>query len=210
MKEEELSKTIKSGMLVGCVEKISSGECSKSSGICELDKIYKLLKSPVVQREEEVATSYCVPDKNIKVVYKRFPITDHSPALFEQLEKYLDFLKTVDFENSHVHLHCKGGKGRTLSFLSITQKYLFPDTSMEQILKQQYDSFGKLNLIYKKAKGKWKDCLASKRYNTLKCLDKLSIDSSGKEKRFIGMSEVQKCWNAQYNNNASDASWQGC
>ena len=198
-KEEELARNVKSGTTVGYVQRDESGDCSKASGICEYNREYKLSRIPVVQREEEVVASYCNPS-NIKVVYKRFPITDHSPALLEQLERYLNFLKTVNFENSHIYIHCKGGKGRTSTFFSITQKFLFPDMSMDQILKQQY-AFGGSNLIYK-AKKSWKNHLSLKRYNTLKCLDKLKIidDVSAKKKDFIGMPEVEKCWRAQYDN----------
>ena len=198
-KEVELAKNVKSGTTVGYIERDESGDCSKASGICEYNREYKLSRTPIVQREEEVVASYCTP-ANIKTVYQRYLITDHSPPLIQQLQRYLNFLRTVNFENSHIHIHCKGGKGRTSTFFSITQKFLFPDMSMDQILKQQY-AFGGINLIYK-AKKSWKNYLSLKRYNTLKCLDKLKIidDVSAKKKDFIGMPEVEKCWRAQYDN----------
>ena len=206
-KEGELSKSIKSGMAINRAGKSFSGECDRSLGICENDREYKLLKTAVVQREEEIISDSSILPKGIKVVYKRFPVTDHSPALFKQVEDYFNFLKTVDFENSHIHLHCKGGKGRTMTFLSMVEKYLSPNVKIDQILKQQYEAFGRLNLVYH-AKNNWKNCLAFRRYNALKCLDKLKIiDVSPSKKDFTGMPEVKKCWEAQYND---DINWENC
>jgi hypothetical protein len=48
--------------------------------------------------------------------YIRFSVTDHKRPTDQLIDQFLDFLKNLP-ENSWLHFHCRGGVGRTSSFM---------------------------------------------------------------------------------------------
>ena len=151
----------------------SAGKCNKALGKCEIDLTYKIkdeIKSSVtVQTEAELIANVNEEYEGLTIQYQRFPITDHGFITYEIANNFINFLDTVDFTDSALLFHCKGGKGRTTTALAITEKFLFLNETMDNILKNQ-KTFGGSNLKYK-SKDTWKDALANERYEALKCFD---------------------------------------
>ena len=51
--------------------------------------------------------------------YVRLPVTDHLRPCDEVLEEFVIFARSL-CEGEHVHFHCRGGKGRTSTFMALT------------------------------------------------------------------------------------------
>jgi len=70
----------------------------------------KPLKAPyTVQNEKEMVESEGCQ-------YVRFFITDHNKPANEEIDQFVEFVKSVT-ENDWLHFHCRGGVGRTTSFM---------------------------------------------------------------------------------------------
>lgn len=54
--------------------------------------------------------------KNFQVHYFRIPVPDHRKPTAENVDRFLDFIKTLP-EDRWIHFHCAGGSGRTTSFM---------------------------------------------------------------------------------------------
>ncbi|MCP3164157.1 phosphatase domain-containing protein [Myxococcus qinghaiensis] len=50
--------------------------------------------------------------------YVRLPVTDHTRPRDETVERFIQKVRSLD-EGAHVHLHCRGGKGRTATFMCL-------------------------------------------------------------------------------------------
>lgn len=50
--------------------------------------------------------------------YVRLPVTDHTRPRDETVERFIQTVRSLD-EGAHVHLHCRGGKGRTATFMCL-------------------------------------------------------------------------------------------
>ncbi len=62
-----------------------------------------------VQSEEEMCAE-------LNIDYKRFHVSDHCPPDPDQVETFIQFTKTVP-EDTWLYFHCRGGVGRTTSFM---------------------------------------------------------------------------------------------
>ncbi len=52
------------------------------------------------------------------VGYLRIPVTDHHRPLDSEVDRFISFIKGLD-KNTWLHFHCRGGKGRTTTFLAM-------------------------------------------------------------------------------------------
>lgn len=78
--------------------------------------------------------------------YVRIEVPDYHPPSPAQVDQFLDFLKTLP-TNSWLHFHCAGGKGRTSTFMVMTdivQNGTF--FSLEQLVNKQV-LLGGVNLL---------------------------------------------------------------
>lgn len=68
------------------------------------------LKAPyTVQNEKEMVEAE-------DCQYVRFFVTDHNKPAKEEIDQFIQFVKSVS-ENDWLHFHCRGGVGRTTSFM---------------------------------------------------------------------------------------------
>lgn len=73
-----------------------------------LPPVYVSVEPLLVQREEQVLglePGY----------YRRFPVSDHARPTDEVVETFVQWLDQVE-SHAWIHLHCRGGKGRTTTF----------------------------------------------------------------------------------------------
>lgn len=71
--------------------------------------------------------------------YIRLPIKDHSWPAPEELDTFIEFVRTHDMDNVWMHFHCHAGTGRTGAFMVIIDKMKNPDIPMEDIcIRQSY------------------------------------------------------------------------
>ncbi|WP_342381688.1 protein tyrosine phosphatase [Myxococcus stipitatus] len=50
--------------------------------------------------------------------YARFPVTDHTRPRDTTVDSFIQWVRGLD-ERAHLHLHCRGGKGRTATFMCL-------------------------------------------------------------------------------------------
>ncbi len=50
--------------------------------------------------------------------YLRIPVSDHTRPSDAAVDRFVDFVRGLDGA-AHVHLHCRGGKGRTATFMAL-------------------------------------------------------------------------------------------
>lgn len=93
------------------------------------------LKKPVIRTEDELAKMYGVQ-------YIRLPLTDHFPPAREQMMKLQEVLQNLP-KDAWVHVHCRGGEGRTTSVLAMMEMIKFRDREFMNILKHQHHLGGK-------------------------------------------------------------------
>lgn len=66
--------------------------------------------------------------------YLRIPCTDHTCPMPDRIDAFIDFVKSVDPENTWFHFHCVGGKGRTGTFMMLYDKMRNPQVSDMDIM----------------------------------------------------------------------------
>lgn len=66
--------------------------------------------------------------------YLRLDCTDHAMPGPEEIDAFIDFVKTIDTDNTWLHFHCVGGKGRTGVFMMLYDKMKNPQVSDEDIM----------------------------------------------------------------------------
>ena len=66
--------------------------------------------------------------------YLRLDCTDHAMPAPTEIDAFIDFVKTVDMDNTWLHFHCVGGKGRTGVFMMLYDKMKNPEVSDEDIM----------------------------------------------------------------------------
>lgn len=69
--------------------------------------------------------------------YLRLPVTDHTRPSDAAVDRFAAFLRDLDGEG-HVHLHCRGGKGRTATFMALADMlHNAAHLSLPEILARQ-------------------------------------------------------------------------
>lgn len=69
--------------------------------------------------------------------YVRLPVTDHAQPSSEVVDRFVALVQSLP-ESAHVHLHCRGGKGRTATFMALYDMLRNAgQVSLEAILDRQ-------------------------------------------------------------------------
>jgi len=85
--------------------------------------------------------------KNQDHTYVRIPVTDHEAPSNEAVDQFIDLVNSLP-EKSWLHIHCRKGKGRTTTFMTLldmmrhAKKYSF-----DELIKRGQD-IGGSNVIY--------------------------------------------------------------
>lgn len=66
--------------------------------------------------------------------YLRLDCTDHAFPTPAEIDAFIEFVKTIDMDNTWLHFHCGGGKGRTGTFMMLYDKMKNPQVSAQDIM----------------------------------------------------------------------------
>ena len=66
--------------------------------------------------------------------YLRLDCTDHAMPTPAEIDAFIDFVKGIDMDNTWLHFHCVGGKGRTGTFMMLYDKMKNPQVSDKDIM----------------------------------------------------------------------------
>ena len=66
--------------------------------------------------------------------YLRIDCTDHTCPTPAEIDAFIDFVKSIDMDNTWFHFHCVGGKGRTGTFTMLYDKMKNPQVSDKDIM----------------------------------------------------------------------------
>lgn len=84
-----------------------------------------------VQTEEEMV-------KSLGLGYERFTVRDHAMPSDAQVDGYITLIRDLPDDN-WLHVHCRGGKGRTTTFLAVYDMMKnAKDVSLNNIITRQY------------------------------------------------------------------------
>ncbi len=101
----------------------------------------KILINPV--KEPVTLTVYTVKTERDLVeslgsAYIRLPVTDHNRPTNEVVDQFIQLVKSLPADY-WIHMHCKGGKGRTTTFLTLYDMiHNARCVSLQDILARQY------------------------------------------------------------------------
>ncbi len=105
--------------------------------------------------------------KNLKVNYKRFYVTDHMRPRDEVVDEFIQFVKSLPDKN-WLHFHCKGGKGRTTTFMAMfDMMHNSRSVSFEDIILRQW-LIGGIKLDDPEKDAEWKEFYVGERYEFLR------------------------------------------
>lgn len=66
--------------------------------------------------------------------YLRLDCTDHTFPTPSEIDAFIDFVNSIDMDNTWFHFHCGGGKGRTGTFMMLYDKMKNPQVSDKDIM----------------------------------------------------------------------------
>lgn len=66
--------------------------------------------------------------------YLRLDCTDHTCPTPSEIDAFIDFVKSIDMDDTWFHFHCGGGKGRTGTFMMLYDKMKNPQVSDKDIM----------------------------------------------------------------------------
>ncbi len=113
---------------------------TKTKGIIQKTQPLRI-KVVTVNNEKEIA------QKN-NIHYVRFFVADHRRPKDQEVDRFVKLMRTIP-EEKWIYIHCRGGKGRTTSFMSmIDMMRNAKSVSFEGILERQYQLGGQ-NLFKK-------------------------------------------------------------
>ena len=69
--------------------------------------------------------------------YIRLPMRDHSWPTAESIDTFVSFVKSIDPDQSWLHFHCMGGRGRTGVMMMLYDMMMNPDVPMLDIAVRQ-------------------------------------------------------------------------
>ena len=87
--------------------------------------------------------------------YVNIPCLDHVWPSDENIDQFIEFVKSIDTENSWLHFHCVAGEGRTATFMCLYDMMKNPQVSMKDIAYRQTKLGGNYPL-YLQEKDNWK------------------------------------------------------
>ncbi len=153
-------------------------------GIDKLEDGYFIPKNRYTITIHKVVTEQQAVE-SLGVRYQRFVVTDHFAPRAEQIDLFVQFIKNLP-EDCWLHFHCRGGKGRTTTFMVLYDIIKNAHTlALEDILQRQYDLGGtKLSKSdFQEIRKKWKEPAAKDRYWFIKNFYKYVLDPEGYSKR---------------------------
>lgn len=108
--------------------------------------------------EQELATQ-------IGIQYVRIPVTDHFRPDHSDVDQFIDYVERLP-SDAWLHFKCRGGKGRTTTFMAIYDMLKNPLLPKEEFIKRQILIHG-INLSPTTISGKksWKSSLSTDRSN---------------------------------------------
>ncbi len=110
-------------------------------------KTFIKLEVNAAEREDEVANQF-------NVGYFRVTVPDHSRPSDEEVDSFLRFVKNLK-SDSWLHFHCRGGKGRTTTFLAMYDMLRNSSfVSFNDIIKRNESFMLDFNLLMDKKEGK--------------------------------------------------------
>ena len=87
--------------------------------------------------------------------YLNIPCVDHVFPSPENIDNFIEFVKTIDTDNSWLHFHCVAGEGRTGTFMCLYDMMKNPEVSMRDIAYRQ-TKLGSNYPLYIQEKDDWK------------------------------------------------------
>jgi hypothetical protein len=76
--------------------------------------------------------------ESLGYIYMRLPVTDHHAPSNQTLDQFIAFVKNLP-SDTWIHFHCKAGKGRTTTFMTLYDMMLNAhDVSLEDIIARQW------------------------------------------------------------------------
>lgn len=123
MSEEKWLRTLKkSGVVKDVLTKKQFRNKNYDSGVT--------VPIETIQTEKQVATAS-------GMTYFRLTVSDHMGPRDEEVDRYVALIDTLP-KNTWLHLHCRGGKGRTTTFFAMTDMLYHADQdSFDAIIKRQ-------------------------------------------------------------------------
>lgn len=108
--------------------------------------------------EQELATM-------VGVQYIRIPVTDHFRPDHNDVDQFLDFVEKLP-PGAWLHFKCRGGRGRTTTFMLMYDMLKNPSLPKEEFAKRQVLIHGTdLSMIPISGKKKWKWFLSRERFH---------------------------------------------
>jgi len=120
-----------------------------------------------VDEPQEIEVLSCVSEEELAksqgVTYVRLPVTDHMTPDAKTVDRFLQLVQTVP-SNCWLYFHCRGGDGRTSSFMIMYDMLKNAKTrTFEEILTRQWHLGGK-NLGEVPDKCNWRSFRKEERY----------------------------------------------
>lgn len=152
-------------------------------GINKLEEGY-FIPTTYIQEPIKTITTEKKAITTLQAEYTRLLVVDHYAPEAQQVDLFLEFIKTLPPEH-WVHFHCRGGKGRTSTFMvlyDIIQNA--SQLSLDSILNRQLNLGGsKLSkYTFTATRKQWKSSAAQNRYIFIKQFYNYVLDNQGYQK----------------------------
>lgn len=125
------------------LKNLTENELNTVHYIVKKDKMGRIIESRTDPLTINSAYTEEMLAKQLGMGYQRFYIPDHMPPDKEQIRSFNHFLRTVP-KNNWLYFHCRGGAGRTTTFLMLYDLFLNKNhVELEEIIKRQIEFGGK-------------------------------------------------------------------
>lgn len=175
--EEVLSSDLRRINFVRAMPYIVLNTTIKSEAGMPSNKKPRILAVKSAKTEQELAMQFGVQ-------YVRIPVTDHFRPDHNDVDQFIEFVEKLPAE-AWIHFKCRGGKGRTTTFMAIYDMMKHPTLKKEEFTKRQTFIHG-INLSTITASGKkgWKSSLNIDRINFIERFYEYlhATDGYGKQK----------------------------
>lgn len=152
-----------------------------------LDKLidgYVMPKGYSLIKVNKILSEKTLIEKELGANYLRILVTDHFAPNNHSVDLFVNFIRQLP-ENSWLHFHCRGGKGRSTTFMVMYDMIKNGHKlNLDQILKRQYKLGGsKLsNTSFFLERSRWKEPGAKDRYIFIKNFYSYVLDPNGYNK----------------------------
>ena len=94
--------------------------------------------------------------------YVRIPVLDHSWPEPEEVDTFVELVKSIDMDRVWLHFHCAAGKGRTGTFMFMYDKMKNPKVERMDLMVRQA-KLGSTYMLYSGAGDSFREMLYTKR-----------------------------------------------